>query len=245
MTAHATRLELPPTGLDADLTEDEKHMQRVARCFATDVMRPIGQLLDRMTAQQVIAADSPLWRLFEEFSKLGVTLKAMLELPAADRARVMALVFEEFGYGDGGLAVAIGASLVPGIILHQTGRHDLLERYADRPLGCWAMTEPDHGTDMLDSRGQLLYPGSTHGRLSCYAKIVDKRIVISGKKAAWVSNGPTAQLCILFCGFDDGSGIDKRCVVLVPLDSQGITRGAPWKKWGNVACPRASCSSTM
>lgn len=238
MSGFAKRVELEPTGLDADLNELEAAMQVSVRRFATKVMRPIGQQLDHMTPGQVIAADSPLWQVFEAFAKLGLNLADMLALPPADRARLICLVFEELGYGDGGLAVVIGASMVPSIVLHQMDRGDLLERYADKPIGCWGITEPDHGSDMLDSSGHTRHPGVGHGRLNCHAKIEGDRIVINGQKSAWVSNGPIAQVCILFCGFDDGSGTDKRCVVLVPLDAAGVSRGAPLDKMGQRALPQ-------
>lgn len=237
MTGYALRVELEPTGLDADLNELESAMQQSARRFACNVMRPLGQQLDQMTPAQVIAADSPLWQVFEEFAGLGLNLADLQALPAADRARLMSLVFEELGHGDGGLAVVLGAAMIPGIVLDLVDRQDLMQRYIDRPLGCWGITEPDHGSDMLDSSGHVRHPGVGHGRLNCNAKIQGERIVINGQKSAWVSNGPIAQTCILFCGFDDGSGRDQRCVVLVPLDSAGVSRGAPLDKMGQRALP--------
>lgn len=238
MSGNAPRVELEPTGLDADLNELESVIQLNARRFARKVMRPLGQLLDRMEPDQVIAANSPLWQVFVEFDKLGLSLGDMLELPATERARLMCLVFEELGYGDGGLAVVLGAAMIPGIVLHQLERHDLIARYADRPIGCWGITEPDHGSDMLDSSGHARHPGVGHGRLNCHARLQGEHIVINGQKSAWVSNGPIAQTCILFCGFDDGSGEDRRCVVLVPLDSAGVSRGAPLDKMGQRALPQ-------
>ncbi|MCY1431971.1 Cyclohex-1-ene-1-carbonyl-CoA dehydrogenase [compost metagenome] len=91
---------------------------------------------------------------------------------------------------------------------------------------------------MLDSSGHARHPGAAHGRLNCHARLQGDRIVINGQKSAWVSNGPIAQVCILFCGFDDGSGEDKRCVVLVPLDLPGVSRGAPLDKMGQRALPQ-------
>lgn len=238
MTGYSARVELEPTGLDADLNELEQAMQLGARRFAQKVLRPIGQQLDHLKPAEVIAADSPLWQVFAEFAKLGINLGDLLQLPAADRARLTCLIFEELGYGDGGLAVVLGASMVPSIVLHQMGRTDLLERHADKPVGCWGITEPDHGSDMLDSSGHARHPGVGHGRLNCHARIDGERLLINGQKSAWVSNGPIAQVCILFCGFDDGSGEDKRCVVLVPLDAPGVSRGAPLDKMGQRALPQ-------
>lgn len=238
MTGYSARVELEPTGLDADLNEIEQAMQLAARRFASKVMRPIGQQLDHLQPGEVVAPDSPLWQLFAEFAKLGITLDDLLALPPADRGRLKHMIFEELGCGDGGLAVVLGASMVPAIVLHEMGRTDLLQRYADKAIGCWGITEPDHGSDMLDSSGHARHPGARHGRLNCYAKLENDRIVVNGQKSAWVSNGPIAQVCILFCGFDDGSGEDKRCVLLVPLDLPGVSRGAPLDKMGQRALPQ-------
>jgi alkylation response protein AidB-like acyl-CoA dehydrogenase len=43
---------------------------------------------------------------------------------------------------------------------------------------------------------------------------------------------------VLFCGLDDGSGEDKRCVVLVPMDAVGVSRGLPLDKMGQRALPQ-------
>ena len=61
MTGYSARVELEPTGLDADLNEIEQAMQLAARRFASKVMRPIGQQLDHLQPGEVVAPDSPLW----------------------------------------------------------------------------------------------------------------------------------------------------------------------------------------
>ncbi|ESQ98395.1 hypothetical protein F753_15965 [Stutzerimonas chloritidismutans AW-1] len=238
MTGHTLRVELEPTGLDADLSELESTVQLNVRRFAEKVLRPVGRQLDAMTPEQVVAADSPLWQVYQEYTRLGLSLTDIFELPPVEQARLMSLVFEELAWGDGGLAVSLGAAMVPSMVMHQMQRHDLLELYADRPLGCWGITDPDHGSDMLDGSGHTRHPGVGHGRLNCYAKIQNEQIVIKGQKSAWVSNGPIAQTCMLFCGYDDGSGEDKRCVVLVPLDAPGVSRGLPLDKMGQRALPQ-------
>jgi alkylation response protein AidB-like acyl-CoA dehydrogenase len=235
---HHLKVQLEPTGLDADLNEVESTIQLNVRRYAEKVLRPIGRELDRMTPEQVVAADSPLWKVFSEYDKLGLSPADLAELPPAERARLTGLVFEELGWGDGGLAIAIGAAMVPTIVLAHMERFDLIERYAERTLGCWGITEPDHGTDMLDVSGHTRQPGAKIGRLNCYARVDGDSLVINGQKSAWVSNGPTASICILFCGYDDGSGDDKRCVVLVPLDLPGVSRGAPLDKMGQRGLPQ-------
>lgn len=238
MSGYLPRVVLEPTGLEVGLTEVERAVQKNVRRFAEKTLRPIGQQLDKLTPEQVIAADSPLWRVFAEFSQLGLTLSDIFALEPEEQASMMSLVFEELGWGDGGLAVSLGAAMLPSLVMHLMGREDLLERYADRPLGCWGITEPDHGSNMLDASGHARHPGVGVGRLNCYARIEGDEIVINGQKSAWVSNGPIAQVCALFCGLDDGSGEDKRCVVLVPMDAKGVSRGLPLDKMGQRALPQ-------
>lgn len=238
MSGYLPRVELEPTGLEVGLSEMERAVQNNVRRFAEKTLRPIGQQLDKLSPEQVIAADSPLWRVFAEFSQLGLTLSDIFALEPQEQASMMSLVFEELGWGDGGLAVSLGAAMLPSLVMHLMGRQDLLDRYADRPLGCWGITEPDHGSDMLDASGHARHPNVGVGRLSCYARIEGDEIVVNGQKSAWVSNGPIAQVCALFCGLDDGSGEDKRCVVLVPMDAQGVSRGQPLDKMGQRALPQ-------
>ena len=68
-----TRMTLPAvglTGFEAPLGEEEAAIQGVVHQFAKNVLRPIGQELDRMSAEEVCAPGSPYWSVFEEFAKL-------------------------------------------------------------------------------------------------------------------------------------------------------------------------------
>ena len=49
---------LGPTGLDGAFSEEETSIRDAAHHFASEVMRPIGQKLDVMSAEEVVAADS-------------------------------------------------------------------------------------------------------------------------------------------------------------------------------------------
>ena len=59
-----TELTLPTvglTGFETPLTEEEAAIQGVVHQFAKNILRPIGQELDRMSAADVIAPGSPYW----------------------------------------------------------------------------------------------------------------------------------------------------------------------------------------
>ena len=87
------------TGAEPPLTREEQDVQETVHRFAAQVMRPIGQQLDRMTPQEVIAESSPLWSVFKAFGQLGLGVDRVLEFEPEQMARMLCLVFEELGWG--------------------------------------------------------------------------------------------------------------------------------------------------
>ena len=234
------RVALEPTGLEPALSEMERTVQENARRFAATVMRPAGEKLDRMSPEETIAADSPIWGVIQGAAGLGFTVGTLMAMAPEERGRLIPIMWEEFGWGDGGLTIVIGASSTPWIVLHALGRPDLIEKYPEGTrIGCWGITEPDHGSDMLDSGRQIARPGAPYGKPNCVARPVGDEFVINGQKSAWISNGPIAGLCILYCAFDDGSGEPKNCVLLVPLDLPGVSRGKVLDKMGQRPLPQS------
>ncbi|CAM2184698.1 Crotonobetainyl-CoA reductase [Paraburkholderia sacchari] len=239
MTAQALQVRLPLTGFEAPLSEVEQAIQHSTRKFAQTVMEPMAARLDKLSAAEAIAKDSPYWKIFPEFGKLGLSIGELLQLPAEERGRLMPIIFEELGAGDGGLAISLGASILPWLMIYATGKTGLLARYPEgSAIGCWGITEPDHGSDSLDFGRMCAQPGSEYGHPNCVVRPDGDGFIIKGQKSAWVSNGTVAQLCVLFAAYDDGSGEPAHCVVLVPLDAAGVTRGKPLEKLGQRALPQ-------
>jgi alkylation response protein AidB-like acyl-CoA dehydrogenase len=235
----AIRVALEPTGLEPALSEMERMVQENARRFAEAVMRPAGRALDRMDPQDTIAPDSPIWAVLQGAAGLGLTIGALMEMAPAERGRLIPIMWEELGWGDGGLTIVIGAASIPWIVLHAMGRHDLIAKYPEGTrIGCWGITEPDHGSDMLDFGRQLAYPGSGYGKPNCVARPDGDQVAINGQKSAWVSNAPIANLCVLYCAWDDGSGKSQDCALLVPLDLPGVSRGKVLDKMGQRPLPQ-------
>jgi alkylation response protein AidB-like acyl-CoA dehydrogenase len=222
------------SGAEPRLSSEEQDVQERVHSFAAEVMRPIGQQLDRMNPEEVIAQGSPLWDVFHGFAELGLGVDRFLEFEPEQMARMMCLVFEELGWGDAGLAVSFAASMMPRLTAAKFGNQFLLERTPPSMIGCWGATEPAHGTDVGDANQQLFDPRGDYGRPDCVATIRDDRVIINGRKADWVSNGSIAQVCLLQCVADTGSGPDVRqgCAVIVPLDAPGVSRGKPLDKMG-------------
>ena len=232
--------KLGPLGAEGPLTEEESAIVDTLRRFAEHEMRPTGEILDRMTPAQVIAPNSPLWTFYAKFQELGFTVDLLLGMEPVQRAKIMCLFYEILGWGDSGLAISIGAGTLPRYLSRLFGNDYLAELCADNMIGCWGITEPDHGSDTLDPEGNAAHAKGSYGRPNCVATIKSDRIVINGQKSAWVSNGSIGQICVLYCAADTGAGADSRhgATVIVPCNTKGVSKGKPLDKRGQRALPQ-------
>ncbi len=235
--ADEPRATLGMMGAELPFTPEEQAIVDTLHRFAETEMRPLGKILDRMTPEGVIAPDSPLWPFYAKFNELGFTVDAMVEMPPLQRAKLMCIFYEELGWGDSGLAISLGASSLPRYLSRLFGNDYLASLCPEDMLGCWGITEPDHGSDTLDPSGHAAHPGGSYGRPNVVATIKSNKVVIKGQKSAWVSNGSIAKVCILFCAADTGAGADTKhgAVIIVPLGTKGISRGKPLDKMGQRA----------
>jgi alkylation response protein AidB-like acyl-CoA dehydrogenase len=221
--------------LEIGLSDEDIAVRDTAHKFAEEVLRPAGAELDRMhDPADVIAPDSLLWDVFEKYHPLGFDgLVADTEMDPIAKARLMAIVNEELSWGDVGLAITLGLCGFHGPWVQQTGDPDLIERFCapDKPtIGCWALTEPDHGSDTVTlTEGHFSDPTL---KANCVARKEGDEYVIKGQKAAWVSNGTIADIAVLFCTLDQSQGFKGGAVLLVPLDLPGISRPRPLDKIG-------------
>lgn len=223
---------LPLSGLEAPLSEMERAIQDSVHRYAVEVMRPLGPALDKLSAEAAIAPDSPLWLALGKARELGLSVLALTELPPLERVRLLALASEELAWGDAGLAGSILVNNFPVIYALLAGNLEMAA-YCDGKLGCWGITEPDHGSDMLDPSGSIAAPHGRYGRPNCRARLVGDKVIINGQKSAWVSGAMTAQVCALFCHHEAEDGSTRPGVALiVPLDAPGVSRGKPLEKLG-------------
>ena len=225
-------ITLPPTGLEAPLTETQVQIIDTVRRFAREVMRPAGIELDKLEPEEAIAEGSPLWGVFRKFGELGLTVSSFAEIPKEEMPVLFPAVWEELGYGDGGLAISLAVYMLPHLFMAEWGRMDLFQRIPESSIGCWAITEPDHGSDMLDADGHTYYPGGQKSKPNLLATLKGDKVILNGQKAAWVSNGTIAQHTLLYTAFDRGNGPGEGIVMVVPLDLPGVTKGKPLDKIG-------------
>jgi alkylation response protein AidB-like acyl-CoA dehydrogenase len=221
--------------IEIGLTDEDLAIRDTVRKFSQEVLRPAGAELDRLAdPADVIAPDSVLWRVFEQYQQLGITgLQLEDQMEPVRKARLMSAVLEDLSWGDVGLAITLGLCGFHIPWVKQSGVPELIERFCslENPtVGCWALTEPDHGSDTV----ALTEPHFSDPavRANCIARKDGDEYVIRGQKAAWVSNAPIADIAVLFCTLDPSQGFKGGAVFLVPMDLPGVSRPAPLDKLG-------------
>ena len=224
-------MQLPLSGFEGPLSEMEQTAQDNVHHFAVTVMRPVAASLDRMTPEEVIAPGSILWDVLKKSEALGLTVTAMAELPPLERVRLSAIASEELAWGDLGLAGAILINHFPVMYSLLAGNMQMAH-FCEGKLGCWGVTEPAHGSDLVDGRESIAAPDGAYGRPDCVARISGDKIIVRGQKSAWVSGAMTAQVCALYCHVEEGGKTRPGVALIVPLDLPGVSRGKPLDKIG-------------
>ena len=242
-----TRLTLPAVGLsgfETPLSDEEAAVQAGVHRFAKEFMRPLGEELDRMSPEEVIAPGSPYYGLFAEYAKLGLDPAMLAELPPEIAIRMESLIGEELGWGDAGLAVSLTVAGFPQQMAAVVGNQELVDLCAGR-IGCWMITQPDKGSDVqVFDMARDWVPGKPGNKGSIWGRLEGDEIVVNGQCSAWVSNGPVAQVALGYIGAEyDGSFFEEdgrphgMCVIL-PLDLPGVSKGKPLDKIGQRALPQ-------
>lgn len=223
-----------------NLSKEDILIRRSAREFAQDVMRPVSRELDAMTAEQVVAPDSPLWGFLKQAYELEFHTIMLPEYYGGQGLSPLQLhmIFEEFGWASFGLSVQMAVVCFPFYIACMTGDEELIETFV-KPFcecrdgsirGCWAITEPDHGSDILAIGEECFYSEKMRGNVQ--AVLDGDEWVINGQKSSWVSGGTIATHALLHPQIDSSQGLAGGGVCFVPLDRKGVSRGKPLEKIG-------------
>ncbi len=226
--------------LNLSLTEEDIQLREAAHKFAKEVMRPIARELDLMSPEEALAEDSPLWEFMRKAYELGYHKIIMPEEVGGLGATPLQahIVFEELGWGSFGLAVLLAVAFLPFYGLLLSGNQELIEKFTvpfcacdDGSIrGCWAITEPDHGSDAF-GHGEEFFE-SPSMRANVQAQLEGDEWVINGQKAAWVSGACTATHVMMHPQIDQSRGMAGFGICIVPLDLEGVTKGKPLKKVG-------------
>jgi alkylation response protein AidB-like acyl-CoA dehydrogenase len=164
------------------------------------------------------------WKLLADAGILGLPIEQRWGGLGQDLLTTM-YVLEGLGTGcrDGGLNFSVSTHIVStGIALQRFGSDELRQRYlpvvcsGDR-IGAHAISEPDSGSDALAMR-TVAEPDGDH-------------YVLNGSKA-FVSNGPVADLFVIYAKTHPADGPLGVTAFVVERGTPGLTCGKPISKMG-------------
>ncbi|HDP23969.1 MAG TPA: acyl-CoA dehydrogenase [Deltaproteobacteria bacterium] len=234
------------TELNLELSDEHSALKENAHKFAVEVLRPAAIELDAMTPEQVIAKDSIYWDCMRKMYENGYhTILIPDEYGGLGLDPLgVHIVLEELSYGSVGFAVSIGVSCFSAFYASLIAEDPIIEKFiipfvncTDASImSCWAITEPDHGSDILMPFTDIF----NNPKISQQIKAVKKgdRYIINGQKSAWVSNGPVATQASLFVNIDPSQGMAGGGIGLIDLNQPGVTRGKPLDKMGQRELPQ-------
>jgi alkylation response protein AidB-like acyl-CoA dehydrogenase len=229
--------------LNKGLTDEQKLIKGRSHEFAAQVLRPASIALDKLSPEDVIAKGSQLWDVFKIAYEQEWHLRGFPEVLGGSHLDPLSthIVNEEFGWGSSDFAIAMGVTSFP--FAFAAGQRDpklieevvmpFVEDRKGRYIGCWAITEPGHGSDTLMPGTSMWEKPEIHYGLT--AALDGDEYVLNGQKSAWVSNGTIATHALAFLGVDRKKGMAGGGVALVPLELPGVTKGPPLNKLGQRA----------
>lgn len=239
--------------LDLNLTPHQKALKEGVHQFAKTVLRPTAATLDRLSnPQQVIDPGSPLWTAFKAAYSQGFHT-ALIPTECGGlglQGLSLHIALEELGWGSAEFAAGLAVTGFPFASVAATGKQDLIEELvkpfvADKEarfVGCWAITEPDHGSDQFMAGTRQFYDAKISGQVT--ARPDGNHYIVNGQKAAWVSNGTIATHAITYLTLDPSKGLAGGGVAFIPLDLPGVSKGKPLDKMGQRALNQGSITFT-
>jgi len=212
--------------IDLNLTDEQKALRDLVKKFGAEVMRPAGIKLDKLgDPADVIAPGSILWDVFKQYREL--------DLHAMGFSKRIGGTAEDMDPMMGILAISLGVASMPFTACQYfpvPELQDLARQYVQdkdcKLIGCWGITEPDHGGDWSLGGDKPECGPSLRGVMK------GDEYIINGQKSAWVSNGTIATHSLLHVGLDPSRGMQGQGIAICPLDLPGITRGKPLNKIG-------------
>jgi alkylation response protein AidB-like acyl-CoA dehydrogenase len=129
------------------------------------------------------------------------------------------------------------------MVAAQSGNPDLYKSFVkpyveDREasfIGCWAITEPNHGSDHVMVGTPEFHNPKVKGDV--VARADGDSYIINGQKSSWVSNGTIATHAALYLRIDSpgAKGMSGGGVAVLPLNLPGVSKGKPLNKLGQRA----------
>ena len=228
--------------LDLEISKEAQAILKEVQKFSREVMRPAGIELDKLNdPADVYAKGSVYWDVVKGYRELGLHAAAFPKelggLAEDMDPKVGPLISETMGHADAGLQISLGVSVMPfyvATLSPEPAMQQMIKDYINDTsgeiTGCWAITEPQHGSDgILGINPQYDDPKCGYDLI---AELKGDEYILNGQKSAWVSNGTIATHASLHVNLDPSKGMQGSGICVIPLDLPGISRGKPLDKIG-------------
>jgi alkylation response protein AidB-like acyl-CoA dehydrogenase len=195
--------------MDFELTPEQKRIQTLARQFAEQEVAPVAREADEK-------GEFPM-HLVKRMGELGFLAGPVeREYGGSGMDYVSyALLCEELGKADSSVRgfLTVHASLVSLCIrdwgTEEQKRHYLPRLATGELIGCYALTEPNAGSDAAS--------------MESTAREENEHYVLNGEKI-WITNGPSAHVAIVFASRDRSARHKGICAFIVETNTPGFHR---------------------
>jgi butyryl-CoA dehydrogenase len=198
-------------------TEEQAAVLRTAHDFATQEVLPKAAEIDREHRHP-----TELVNRMAELGFLGIAVPEQYGGSGFDNVSYV-LAMEEISRAcaSTGVIMSVNNSLVCDPILRfgtEAQKQQWLVPLAQgKLLGCFALSEPEAGSDAAAQKTVAVRDGNDW--------------VINGTKN-WITNGPVADVCVLFTMNDQAAGHKGITAFILPMKTKGVRTGKPDDKMG-------------
>ncbi len=208
--------------MDLDLTPEQKLIRDTARGLATNEISKVAAQIDRehRFPREIVAK-------LGELGMLGVAVPERWGGAGMDNVSY-ALAVEEISRGcaSTGVIMSVQNSLVCDPILH-FGTDEQRQRWlpglaSGKKLGCFALSEPDAGSDAAAQKTTAIASGSGW--------------VLNGTKN-FITNGPVSDVIVVFAMTEPAKGTRGISAFVVASDAPGVKFGPADDKMGIRGAP--------
>lgn len=205
-------------------TSEQEDLYRKILVFAQKELN--NSLQERLPEHRFPAQE---WRMCGEFGLLGLSVPEQyggIGLDAVTTARAI----EAFGQGceDGGLVFSVSAHLFACVMpileyANEETKQEVLPRLCSGQwIGANAITEAEAGSDVFSLRTQAIRDGDDY--------------ILNGAKT-YVTNGPVADILLVYATTNPSFGHMGVTGFVVKRDTPGLTIGKPFEKMGLTSSP--------
>jgi acyl-CoA dehydrogenase len=203
--------------MDFELNEEERLIQKLARDFAENEIRPVAQQYDE--------SEEVPYEIIGKASELGLASAFSMGGGDVTSPLAPALIVEQLSWGCAGIALAIASSGLAAAAISATGTNDQKAKFlpmctsteGDVRLGAMGLTEPEAGSDVANIQTTARRDGDEW--------------VLNGTKR-WTTNGGIADVHVIFATEDKSKGWGGLGAYVITKDNPGLSMGTKWKKMG-------------